>query len=89
MVWRAVAPRTRDGTARDVVGRDGQMLNAEIVEPAEVRKATRIFHRDGFVVMRNALTAEQLAYARSGAERVIAEQTAAIPLEDANRGYAR
>jgi ectoine hydroxylase-related dioxygenase (phytanoyl-CoA dioxygenase family) len=65
------------------------MLDVEFVEPAEVDKAARIFHRDGFVVMRNALTTEQLAYARSGAERVIAQQTAAIPLEDANRGYAR
>ena len=65
------------------------MLDVEFVEPVEVERAARIFHRDGFVVMRNALTAQQLAYARSGADRVIAQQTAAIPLEDANRGYAR
>ncbi len=65
------------------------MLEVEFVEPVDVEKAARIFHRDGFVVVRNALTPRQLAYARSGAERVIAQQTAAIPLEDANRGYAR
>lgn len=65
------------------------MLDVEIVEPSEVEKAVRIFHRDGLVVMRDALTARQLAYARSGADRVIMQQTEAIPLEQANRGYAR
>ena len=62
------------------------MLDVEIVEPSEVEKAVRTFHRDGLVVMRDALTAQQLAYARSGADRMIMQQTEAIPLEEANRG---
>jgi hypothetical protein len=65
------------------------MLDVEILNPNETENAARIFHRDGFVIIGNALTAEQLATAQSGANRVIAEQMAAIPLDDANRGYAR
>ena len=43
----------------------------------------------GWVVVRDALTPEQLAFAQAGARRVIAEQMAATPLEKANRGRAR
>jgi ectoine hydroxylase-related dioxygenase (phytanoyl-CoA dioxygenase family) len=65
------------------------MLDVEVVDPAEVARAAAIFHRDGFVVVREALTPEQLAFAQDGARRVIAEQMAATPLEQANRGFAR
>jgi hypothetical protein len=65
------------------------MLEVEVVRPGEVERAAAIFHRDGFVVVRDALTPEQLAFAQAGARRVIAEQMAATPLEKANRGYAR
>jgi ectoine hydroxylase-related dioxygenase (phytanoyl-CoA dioxygenase family) len=65
------------------------MLDVEVVDPAEVARAAAIFHRDGFVVVREALTPEQLAFAQDGARRVIVEQMAATPLEQANRGFAR
>ena len=65
------------------------MLEVEQLDPTEIERAASIFHRDGFVVITDALTAEQLAVAQSGANRVIAEQMAAIPLDDANRGFAR
>jgi ectoine hydroxylase-related dioxygenase (phytanoyl-CoA dioxygenase family) len=65
------------------------MLDVEAVGPAEVERAAKIFHRDGLVVVRDALTPEQLAFAQAGARRVIAEQLAATPLESANRGFAR
>ena len=65
------------------------MLEAEILDPTEVERAAAIFHRDGFVVVRDALTPEQLAFAQAGAWRVIAEQMAATPPEKANRGRAR
>lgn len=68
-------------------GRDG--LRVELLEPGEVARAARVFHRDGFVCLRSALTPEQLAFAREGARRVIGEQTAAHTLEKMNRGYAR
>src|SRR6266581_4082163 len=65
------------------------MLEVEVVDPAEVERAAAIFQRDGFVVVRAALTGAPLAFAQAGAKRVIAEQMAATPLEQANRGFAR
>jgi ectoine hydroxylase-related dioxygenase (phytanoyl-CoA dioxygenase family) len=65
------------------------MLEVEVVDPAEGERAAAIFHRDGFVVVRDPLTPAQMAFAQAGARRVIAEQMAATPLEKANRGFAR
>jgi hypothetical protein len=61
----------------------------EVVAAGDVARAVSLFHRDGFVLLADALTADQLQFARQGADRVVAEQTAAIALDKANRGYAR
>ncbi len=65
------------------------MLDLELIDPSETARAAAIFQRDGLVVVANALTDEQFASLKAGAHRVVAEQTAAIPLEKANRGFAR
>jgi ectoine hydroxylase-related dioxygenase (phytanoyl-CoA dioxygenase family) len=65
------------------------MLDIEILSPDQIAKAATIFHRDGFVAIKDALTPEQLKFAQSGANRVIQEQTAETELEKANRGFAR
>lgn len=65
------------------------MLDLEPVAPTASDRAAALFHRDGFAVVADALTAEQFAFIKEGAYRVVAEQTAAIPLEKANRGFAR
>ena len=65
------------------------MLQVEILDPTEIKKAATIFYRDGFTIIQNALTVDQLVMAQSGAERVIAQQMKNIPLDQANRGYAR
>lgn len=65
------------------------MLDVELVAPADPDRAAFVFHRDGFVALRQALSPEQLAFAQAGARRVAAEQMAATPLDRANRGYAR
>ena len=41
----------------------------EICEPAEVQRAAAIFHRDGFVVVKNALSPGDLAAMREACER--------------------
>ena len=64
-------------------------LDLEILSPGEIESAARIFYRDGFVIIRDALSPEQLIIAQRGANRVIAEQMAQIPLEKGNRGHAR
>src|SRR5215831_17913359 len=64
-------------------------LQVTLFTAAEAEEAATTFHRDGFVCIRKALTPEQLAFAQQGAQRVIAEQLAAVGRENMNRGYAR
>jgi hypothetical protein len=61
----------------------------ELVPRDDIDTAVRVFHRDGFVAIDKGLSATQLQFARQGAQRVIDEQTTAIPLQKANRGHAR
>lgn len=65
------------------------MLNLELVAPDQPQRAAALFHQHGFVALKDALTPQQLALAQEGARRVVAEQLAATPLEQANRGFAR
>ena len=64
-------------------------LQVQLFAASETEEAANTFHRDGFVCIRDALTPEQLAFAQQGAQRVIAEQLAAVWQENMNRGYAR
>ena len=59
----------------------------EICSPNEVERATRIFRRDGFVVVRDALDAEHLALFREGCARVLRE-ILAMPGRDGRRYLA-
>ena len=65
------------------------MLDLELVEPSEIDRAAAVFHRDGLAVVTDALTDEEFAFLKDGAHRVVAEQTNAISLKKANRGFAR
>jgi len=51
----------------------------EVVDPTDVERATTLFHRDGFVAVRDALDTDQLARLRLAADEVIAQLTAADP----------
>lgn len=59
----------------------------EICTPDEVERATRIFRRDGFVVVRDALDADHLALFREGCARVLKE-ILAMPGRDGRRYLA-
>lgn len=61
----------------------------EVFDPTQIEAAVRVFRRDGFVLIGDALDSDQLARARRGAERVVAEQTSETALDKANRGFAR
>jgi ectoine hydroxylase-related dioxygenase (phytanoyl-CoA dioxygenase family) len=65
------------------------MLQVEVFDASRATEAAATFHRDGFVVVPNALTPDQLALAQSGANRVIKAQMEETELEKANRGFAR
>lgn len=53
--------------------RENGIRGLEICTPDEVERAARIFHRDGFVVVRDLLDAERLAQFRAGSARALRE----------------
>ena len=61
----------------------------ELLDPSEIERAVRLFNRDGFVVVRNALNAEQLAFLRAGAEEAAGNIVALDPDRSGNRGSHR
>ena len=61
----------------------------EVVAPDEVERAVSIFHRDGFVVVRDALNLTQLEYLRAGCDRVIHEILRMDRNRRGNRGSHR
>ena len=63
---------------RDLEASNG-MPGLEILQPDEVDAAVRIFYRDGFVVVRDVLTADQVKFLRQGCEREAAEVVAMDP----------
>ena len=65
------------------------MLDFEVISHTEIDRSVSVFNRDGFVIIRDALAPDQLALAQSGTRREVANQMAEIPVERANRGYAR
>ncbi|MEL6893396.1 MAG: phytanoyl-CoA dioxygenase family protein, partial [Actinomycetota bacterium] len=58
----------------------------EIVDPAEVERAAELFHRDGFVVVRDALEGDRLAALRDATLRVVDEILDVDPVGAAGGG---
>jgi len=56
---------------RDHLRRNNGVPGLEICAPDEVERAARIFHRDGFVVVRDLLDEEHLATFRRGSARAL------------------
>jgi len=65
------------------------VLEIEILDPGQVDRAAALFHRDGLIAVKNALTPKQFAFAQAGARREIALQLAEMPRQMGNRGLAR
>jgi hypothetical protein len=62
-------PHVRD--LREYLQQNNGIKGLEICEPHEVEKAVRIFHRDGFVAVKNCLSPEILARMRATTDRAI------------------
>ncbi|MDE0481472.1 MAG: phytanoyl-CoA dioxygenase family protein [Candidatus Poribacteria bacterium] len=71
---------------RETLRKHNGIRGLEICEPSEVKKIARIFRRDGFVVVRDLLNAEQLARLRKGCAEALRE-ILSIPGQG-NRKYA-
>lgn len=61
----------------------------EVLDPSEVERAVRIFHRDGFVVVHDALNPEQLAFLKAGVDEAMRQIVALDPDRSGNRGSHR
>jgi hypothetical protein len=68
---------------------NGGIVGLEILDPHEIERAVRIFDRDGFVVVRDALTPEQTTFLADGVLEVVDEIVALDPERDGNRGAHR
>ena len=77
---RNVGPTTTPGVQalRDHLRAHNGLPGLEIVEPHEVERATRIFFRDGFVVVRDVLDADRLRDLRVASARML-ERILEIP----------
>ncbi|MDH3753689.1 MAG: phytanoyl-CoA dioxygenase family protein [Acidimicrobiia bacterium] len=56
---------------RERLGRENGIEGLEIVAPSEVSRAAELFHRDGFVVVAEALSVDELSDIRAATDRVI------------------
>ena len=65
------------------------MAGLELLSPSEIDRATQIFYRDGFVVIQDVLTPEQVHFLRGGCEREANEIIAIDPKGVGNRGPYR
>lgn len=65
------------------------MPGLEILGPGQVADAVRIFYRDGFVMVRDVLDADQVKFLRQGCEREAEEVVAAHPDGKGPRGTYR
>ena len=76
-------------TLRDYLSAHNGIPGLEVLDSSEVDRAVRIFHRDGFVVVRDALDAQQLAFLREGVNDVVRQIVALDPDRSGNRGSRR
>ena len=61
----------------------------EIFEPGQIEAIVRVFRRDGFVVVANVLTNDQVAWLREGCDAVVDELRTVDPDGQGNRGPFR
>ena len=88
--WRGLDRRSPEVAAkRDYLEANGGLRGLEILQPNEIERAVRIFNRDGFVVVENALTPDQTEFLRAGVVEVVDEIVALDVDRDGNRGSHR
>ncbi len=88
--WVGVDRHSSDIAAlKERLIRQNGLVGLEAFEPNEIEDAKRVFYRDGFVLVKNALTSDQLSEAQKGSYRVISEIMALDAKRDGNRGSHR
>lgn len=87
-----VGPGVQDpdvATLRSRLEAAGGMPALEILEPADVERAVHLFDRDGFVVVRDVLEADEVEILRAGVLEVVDEIVALDIERTGNRGSHR
>ena len=74
---------------RDYLQQHNGIKGLERLQQSDIEDAVRIFYRDGFVVIENALTSDQLAELKEASERVIRDILAKDRNRQGNRGSHR
>ena len=64
---------------REKLNRHNGIKGLEVLDPNEVQRAADLFHRDGFVVVRDLLGPEQLARLKAATERALEAMLAVDP----------
>lgn len=80
---------TTSATLREYLQENNGLKGLEIVEPSDVQRAKSLFYRDGFVVVRDALSERELQSLRAGVQREVATILALDPEREGNRGSHR
>jgi ectoine hydroxylase-related dioxygenase (phytanoyl-CoA dioxygenase family) len=74
---------------REHLAANNGIVGLEVLAPGEVERAVRLFKRDGFVVVRDVLDAEQVKFLRAGVDDAVREILALNPDRSGNRGSHR
>lgn len=88
-VGPAATPEIDVAALREHLVANNGINGLEILDPTEIERAVRIFHRDGFVVVRDVLSAEKTEVLRRGVEEVVDEIVALDADRHGNRGNHR
>lgn len=74
---------------REYLAANSGITGLEILEPHEIDRAVKLFRRDGFVVVRDALDADQIEFLRNGVVEVANDIVALDAERNGNRGSHR
>ena len=74
---------------RKYLGANNGLRDVEILDPSEIERAVKIFRRDGFVLVGDALSPDQTEFLRNGVVEVVDEIVAHDSERGGNRGSHR
>ena len=88
--WVNVNRNAPEYTAmREYLSAHNGIHGLEVFTPDQIDDITRVFYRDGFVVVKEALTPQQLDFMRGGVDRVVHQMMAHDKHRVGNRGSHR
>lgn len=88
--WAGPSPTDPEVVAlREHLEANNGLRGLDVLEPTEIERAVQLFDRDGFVVVRDALTPDQTEFLANGVMEVVREIVGLDDVRDGNRGSHR